>query len=266
MLKSFGISGMECEAELELLCTGSDFGGVDWFHGEENPDDFKVIYEGRTSILMHGSGKKITGVEHLNAATLLFPSCRFKLNAPQRELPLLDGNAALWEKELEKAGGIKKDNLRFCNVPEKEFEIKMDERFVKFQNTKDENCLEIKYSIDRFGQKFQASVKIKYASDLEKILLARTYIFEEELPSTGLSENLRGSGIVLGKGKTNLLFDNEPAFHKILDFLGDITLRKGILPSGKFEIFNGGHELHHRVLTHINPIDKLGINYYILIK
>jgi UDP-3-O-[3-hydroxymyristoyl] N-acetylglucosamine deacetylase len=251
MLKSFGISGRECEAELEVLCTGSDFGGMDWFNGEENPDDFKVIYEGRTSILMHSSGKKIIGAEHLSAARFLFPGCRFKLKAPQGELPLLDGSAALWVKELEKAGGIKKDNLRFCNIPEREFEIKIDERFVKFQSTKDENCLEIKYSIDRFGQKFQAHIKINSAKDLEKILLARTYIFEEELLGAGLSENLRGCGIVLGNGKNNLLFENEPAFHKILDFLGDITLRKGILPSGKFEIFNGGHELHHRVLERI---------------
>ncbi|MCL1957357.1 MAG: UDP-3-O-acyl-N-acetylglucosamine deacetylase, partial [Fibromonadales bacterium] len=124
------------------------------------------------------------------------------------------------------------------------------ERFVKFQNT---SGLEIKYSIDRFGQKFGADVKINSAKDLEKILLARSYIFAEELPSAGLSENLRGCGVILGDGKNNLLFDNEPAFHKILDFLGDITLRRGVLPKGKFEIFNGGHELHQRVLERITP-------------
>jgi len=252
MLKSFGISGKECEAELELLGIGADFGKVDWFYGEENPDDFKVIYEGRTSVLMHSSGKKITGAEHLSAAMLLFSGCHFKLNAPQRELPLLDGSAVLWEKELEKAGGIKNNNLPFCEFSEKEFEIKMDERYVKFQSIKNENYLEIKYSIDRFGQKFWANAKINSAKDLEKILLARTYIFEEELPSAGLSENLRGCGVVLGESGTNLLFENEPAFHKILDFLGDITLRRGVLPSGRFEIFNGGHELHQRVLERIS--------------
>jgi UDP-3-O-[3-hydroxymyristoyl] N-acetylglucosamine deacetylase len=251
MLKSFGISGGECEAELELLDSGAGFSKMNWFHGEENPDDFEIIYEGRTSILKHPSGKKIIGAEHLSAATLLFPSCHFKLSAPQKELPLLDGSAVLWKKELEKAGGIKKDYLHFYNVLEKEFEIKIDKRFIKFQSTKNENCLEIKYSIDRFGQKFCANVKINSTRDLEKILLARTYIFAEELPSAGFSENLRGCGIILGSGKNNLLFENEPAFHKILDFLGDITLRKGILPSGKFEIFNGGHELHHKALEKI---------------
>jgi len=248
MLKSFGISGRQCEAELELLGTGADFGKVEWFYGEENPDDFKVIYEGRTSVLMHSSGKKIKGVEHLSAAKLLFSGCRFKLRAPQGELPLLDGSAALWVKELERVGGVKKNSLCFCDVPE--FEIKMGERFVKFQNAE---YLEIKYSIDRFGQKFCAYAKINSAEDLEKILLARTYIFAEELPSAGLSENLRGCGVVLENGNNNLLFENEPAFHKILDFLGDITLRGGILPRGRFEVFNGGHELHHRVLERIIP-------------
>ena len=250
MLKSFGISGRECEAELELLGTGLGFGKVDWFNGEENPEDFKVIYEGRTSVLMHSSGKKIKSAEHLSAAMLLFSGCHFKLKASQGELPLLDGSAALWEKELEKAGGIKNSKLNFYKCPEKEFEIKMDKRFVKFQNT-DENCLEIKYSIDRFGQKFWANAKINSAEDLKKILLARSYIFEEELPSAGLSENLRGCGVILEKGKNNLLFENEPAFHKILDFLGDITLRGGVLPRGRFEVFNGGHELHHKVLERV---------------
>jgi len=247
MLKSFGISGRECEAELELLGAGS--GKLEWFYGEDSPDDFKVIYEGRTSVLMHSSGKKIIGAEHLSAARLLFPGSSFKLKAPQGELPLLDGSAALWVKELERIGGVKKD-LNFCDVSEKEFEVKIGDRFVKFQNAE---CLEIKYSVDRFGQKFYANAKINSVKDLEKILLARTYIFAEELPSVGLSENLIGCGVVIEKGKSNLLFENEPAFHKILDFLGDVTLRSGILPRGRFEIFNGGHELHHRVLEKITP-------------
>jgi UDP-3-O-acyl-N-acetylglucosamine deacetylase len=75
------------------------------------------------------------------------------------------------------------------------------------------------------------------------------------LPKAGFSENLRGCGVVLGMRESNcLLFENEPAYHKILDFLGDMTLRTGILPSGQFEILNGGHELHHKVLLKIMPI------------
>ncbi|MDR2999729.1 MAG: UDP-3-O-acyl-N-acetylglucosamine deacetylase [Fibromonadaceae bacterium] len=258
MLKSFGISGRECAVELGLLSSNADIGKVVWFYGEENPDDFKVVYEGRTSVLVHSSGKKIIGAEHLSAAALAFPNCQFKLNAPQGELPLLDGSAKLWKTALENAVeadpsvcSTRFDKLHFYNFPEKEFEIKMNNRFIKYQRS-DEDCLEIKYDIERFGQSFSASVKINSTKDLEKIFLARTYIFAEELPSVGLSENLRGCGIVLGTDE--ILFENEPAFHKILDFLGDITLYAGILPYGRFEIYNGGHEMHHRVQNQWQPL------------
>jgi UDP-3-O-[3-hydroxymyristoyl] N-acetylglucosamine deacetylase len=244
VLKSFGISGKKCEAELELLRSDADCSKVMWFYGLENPDDFKVVYRNRTSILEHGSGKAIIGAEHLSAAALAFNGCWFKLNAPQGELPLLDGSAKLWANELERAGGVKRESLSFYSLPEKEFELKMDSRFIKFQSLCGESCMEIKYTVNRFGQSFSASVKIKSAKDLEKIFLARSYIFEEELPASGLSENLRGCGVVLSKD-SKLLFENEPAFHKILDFLGDIALRTSALPSGRFEVYNGGHELHH---------------------
>jgi UDP-3-O-[3-hydroxymyristoyl] N-acetylglucosamine deacetylase len=250
VLKSFGISGRECEAELELLRSDADFGKVVWFCDLENPDDFEVVYENRTSILVHSSGKKIIGAEHLSAAAVAFPGCWFKLNAPQGELPLLDGSSKPWVMELENAGGIKRDNLSFYALPEKEFEIKIDSRFIKFQRTEDKSCMEIKYTVDRFGQNFNTSVRIKSAKDLEKIFLARTYIFEEELPKAGLSENLRDCGIVIGKNN-NLLFENYPAFHKILDFIGDIALHKGTLPSGRFEAFNAGHELHQMLLKRL---------------
>jgi UDP-3-O-[3-hydroxymyristoyl] N-acetylglucosamine deacetylase len=243
VLKSFGISGSECEAELELLRSDVACGKIIWFHGLENPDDFKVIYKNRTSILEHSSGKTIIGVEHLSAAALAFHGCCFKLNAPQGELPLLDGGAKLWAMELEHVGGVKREDLNFYSLPEKEFEIRIDSRFIKFQSISDESCMEIQYAVNRFGHSFNASVKIKSAKDLEKIFLARTYIFEEELPASGLSENLRGCGVVLNKN-SKLLFENEPAFHKILDFLGDVALRAGALPSGRFEVYNGGHELH----------------------
>jgi UDP-3-O-[3-hydroxymyristoyl] N-acetylglucosamine deacetylase len=252
MLKSFGISGRECTAELKLLRSDTGAGKVVWFYGEEKPDNFEVMYQGRTSVLVHSSGKKIIGAEHLSAAVLAFPDCQFKLNAPQGELPLLDGSAKLWKMELEKQYLHQPlYPLNFYNLPEKKFEIKMDNRFIKFQQGK-ENCLEIKYGIERFGQSFNANAKISFVKDLEKILLARTYIFAEELPEAKLSENLRNCGIVLGeKENTRLLFENEPAFHKILDFLGDIALYSGILPSGQFEIFNGGHELHHKLLQYL---------------
>jgi UDP-3-O-acyl-N-acetylglucosamine deacetylase len=235
------MSGKECSASLELLRTSSSSGGICWFYGEKNPKDFKIIYENRTTILIHSSGKKLASPEHLSAAALAFPNCEFALHAPQNELPLLDGSAELWKKEMNNIAASS-GNLNFFSP--KEFEIAIDNRYLKFKKSDE---LEIEYIIDRFGQKFSACVKIKTIADLEKILSARTFIFEQELSAAKLSENLKGCGVVLLRdGKNDLRFENEPAYHKILDFLGDITLYSNALPCGKFTIFNGGHELHHK--------------------
>jgi len=235
------MSGRLCSASLELLNTNSNTGGICWFYGEKKPEDFKIAYENRTTVLIHSSGKKLASPEHLSAAALAFPNCEFALHAPQNELPLLDGSAALWKKEFNSIVAPSGD-LNFFQVKKNEFEIKIDNRYLKF-TTADE--LEIEYAINRFGREYSAGVKIKTIADLEKILFARTFIFEEELQAAKLSENLKGSGVILqSSGENDLHFANEPAYHKILDFLGDITLYSNALPCGKFTIFNGGHELH----------------------
>jgi UDP-3-O-[3-hydroxymyristoyl] N-acetylglucosamine deacetylase len=242
VLKSFGISGRECSAQIEFLNANSK-GGIRWFHGEKEPENFKIVYENRTTVLVHASGKKITGAEHLSAASLAFPNCEFALHAPQGELPLLDGSAKLWKEEL--SSNLKDTGydtrMNFYIPRKKEFEMAIDERYLKFAAG---SKLEIEYIINRFGQEFKANAKIP--EDLEKILLARTFIFEQELQSANLSENLRGCGLLLQSDKnSDLRFENEPAYHKILDFLGDISLYSNALPCGKFTVFNGGHELHH---------------------
>jgi UDP-3-O-[3-hydroxymyristoyl] N-acetylglucosamine deacetylase len=237
------MSGKKCSAWLDLLNANSNTGGIRWFYGEENPMDFKVAYENRTTVLIHSSGKKLASPEHLSAAALAFPNCKFALHAPQNELPLLDGCATLWKNELNsiiEASG----NLNFYIPKKDEYEIIINNRYLKYEKSDE---LEVEYAIDRFGQKYSASVKIKTVADLEKILSARTFIFEQELSEAKLSENLKGCGIILqSDGVNDLRFADEPAYHKILDFLGDITLYSNALPQGKFTIFNGGHELHHK--------------------
>ena len=249
-LTSCGISGRECSVSLELLNANSSEGGICWFYGEAEPRNFKAVYENRTTVLVHSSGKRIIGAEHLNAAALAFPNCEFALDAPQGELPLLDGSAKLWQSALNAAAvgvGLARPysggNLNFYIPQKKQFEIGTNERYLKYTSG---DVLEIQYTINRFNQKFHANVQIKTTADLEKIFLARTFIFEQELQTVKLSENLRSCGLLLQSGKENdLRFENEPAYHKILDFLGDISIYSNALPLGKFTILNGGHELHH---------------------
>ncbi|MCL2260417.1 MAG: UDP-3-O-acyl-N-acetylglucosamine deacetylase [Fibromonadales bacterium] len=231
MLKGRGISGKECTASIELLNTSSS--GINWFPSEKNPKDFKVVYENRTTVLVHSTGKKIKGVEHLSAASLAFPNCEFAVYAD--ELPLLDGSAKIWMNEL---NNFAKPSEKIYFYNSKNIEIKINDRYLQFTSGPK---LEIQYTINRFGYEFTAHAQIP--SDLEKVLSARTFIFEQELPSANLSEDLRNCGVLLPHDK--LRFDNEPAYHKILDLLGDLSVYSNALPLGKFIVYNGGHELHH---------------------
>jgi len=237
-LKGRGISGKECTASIELLNTSSS--GINWFPKEKNPKDFKVVYENRTTVLVHSSGKKIIGVEHLSAAALSFPNCEFAVYAD--ELPLLDGSAKVWMDELKKVAGGRKGVMHYAptapTAPTGPITIKKDTRYLQFTPGPK---LEIQYTINRFGHEFTAHAQIP--NDLEKVLSARTFIFEQELPTANLHEDLRNCGVLLPHDK--LRFDNEPAYHKILDLLGDLSVYSNALPLGKFIVYNGGHELHH---------------------
>ncbi|MCL2282809.1 MAG: UDP-3-O-acyl-N-acetylglucosamine deacetylase [Fibromonadales bacterium] len=236
MFRGKGISGKECSASIELLNTSAS--GINWFPGEKNPKDFKVVYENRTTVLIHSSGKKIIGVEHLSAAAIAFPNHEFALYAPQGELPLLDGSAKIWMDGLNNIAGVCRGVMHYALTTTPHFEITIDSRYLTFTPGPE---LEIEYTINRFGHEFTAHAQIP--NDLEKVLSARTFIFEQELPAANLSEDLRGCGILLPHDK--LRFENEPAYHKILDLLGDISVYSNMLPLGKFTVYNGGHELHH---------------------
>ena len=243
-MKGKGISGKECSASIELLNASSS--GINWFPSEKNPKDFKVVYENRTTVLVHSTGKKITGVEHLSAASLAFPNYEFAVYAD--ELPLLDGSAKIWIDELKKVIGDRQGSrdgqeskgvMHYAPTAQTApITIKKDSRYLQFIPGSE---LEIQYTINRFGYEFTAHAKIP--DDLEKVLSARTFIFEQELPSANLSEDLRNCGVLLPHDK--LRFDNEPAYHKILDLLGDLSVYSNALPLGKFIVYNGGHELHH---------------------
>ncbi|GHV11305.1 hypothetical protein AGMMS49938_01740 [Fibrobacterales bacterium] len=260
--KGYGISGRLCYAELELLGVGGECGGICWFYGEREPNNFKVVYEGRTTVLEHISGKRIVGVEHLSAAALSFQNCEFKLNAPQGELPLLDGSARVWKEELSSItkGVPQSKELNFYKNSAKNFEIKTEfatAKFSAFQDSAQLPCLFVSYSINRFNRKYNAEVKIETTDDLQKILEARTFIFEEELALAKLSENLTECGVLIKGGTANFRFPNEPAYHKILDLIGDISLYKNKLPSGSLIIYNGGHKLHHDILKSLLSIGNL---------
>ena len=144
---------------------------------------------------------------------------------------------------------------------------------------------EVEYVLDRnvardgYDLKSAASVSIYSPENLYQIFMARTFIHQVEL------ERARAAGLLAGVDEScGLLLDdslcvekssgcrentpstspkfriaNEPAMHKILDLIGDLSFICPALPRVRIEITNGGHVSHRQIMEKIIPYVHAGI-------
>lgn len=140
---------------------------------------------------------------------------------------------------------------------------------------------EVEYTVTRpSGWNSSAMVSIYSAEDLYSIFSARTFIFESEYKAACEAGMLQGvdahCGLLLpdadaaSAAAANALKDadktaatpyrvlEEPARHKILDLLGDLSFVVPALPKIRLEILNGGHISHRQILEKLLPYVSLG--------
>lgn len=140
---------------------------------------------------------------------------------------------------------------------------------------------EVEYTVTRpSGWNSSAMVSIYSAEDLYSIFSARTFIFEAEYKAACEAGMLQGvdahCGLLLPDADAasvvaaGALKDvdktaaapyrvlEEPARHKILDLLGDLSFVVPALPKIRLEILNGGHISHRQILEKLLPYVSLG--------
>lgn len=140
---------------------------------------------------------------------------------------------------------------------------------------------EVEYTVTRpSGWSSSAMVSIYSAEDLYSIFSARTFIFESEYKTACEAGMLQGvdadCGLLLpdadaaNVAAANALKDvdktaatpyrvlEEPARHKILDLLGDLSFVVPALPKIRLEILNGGHISHRQILEKLLPYVSFG--------
>jgi UDP-3-O-acyl-N-acetylglucosamine deacetylase len=107
---------------------------------------------------------------------------------------------------------------------------------------------------------------------LYQIFMARTFIHQVELERARAAGLLAGvdesCGLLLAAGDCSaqnsacspkFRIANEPAMHKILDLIGDLSFICPALPRVRIEITNGGHVSHHQIMEKIIPYVNAGI-------
>ena len=232
--------------------------------------------------------------EHLAPVFLMWPHRRFRVNivdAAQPEVPMMDGSAIPFFCRLRRECGAPEEIVFYDAPVHAEWNLHAvgtssreavgDAAIYGHVRIAPAETFEVEYVLDRNTERdgyelhSAASVSIYSPENLYQIFMARTFIHPVEL------DQARAAGLLAGVDEScGLLLDgcdgcetsgqktvcspkfriaNEPAMHKILDLIGDLSFICPALPRVRIEITNGGHVSHHQIMEKIIPYVNAGI-------
>lgn len=217
----------------------------------EIPANVATISQTTLSTELAVGEAKVRTVEHLLAALSASDINDVRIEINGAEVPLLDGSAKLWVEAILESGieanSEKPDNAISLENP---IWIRENDAFVAAIPASETRFT---YGID-FPYKAIANQWHSWHPATEnfatEIAPARTFGFAEQI------EHLQQAGLIKGGTLDNALvcsetgwlnpplrFTNEPARHKLLDLVGDMSLL-GSFPTVHFLAYKGSHKLH----------------------
>ena len=203
-----------------------------------------------------GSNIKVRTVEHLLSAltALAIDNVRIEINGP--ELPLLDGSAKEWVKTLSAAGFTSQSVAKKLRPAlQRPLSVRSDDAFVTaFPSSELRFTYGIDFDLAAIGNQWHswspAATDKTASSFATEIAPARTFGMAHQI------DYLRAQGLIKGGSLDNALvcsaegwlnpplrFDNEPARHKLLDLIGDLSLL-GDIPRAHYVAYKASHGLH----------------------
>lgn len=265
--KSIGCSGVGVHSgkivKLTLHPAAEDTGIIFHIHGEDGvkviaPTPQIVTATQLATVLGVGNNSAAT-VEHLLAAVHGMQIDNIRIEIQGGEVPIMDGSAASFIFLLKDAGLREQARPRTVKRIKKEINFERDGKRI---TAKPHNGLSIEYTID-FDHPLigvqTMSLEITPETFANDIAKARTFGFFREV------EYLRSKKLALGGSLENaivlddynvlnedgLRFPDEFVRHKILDFIGDMTMLGAPL-EGHFEVYCSGHALNNQFLRAID--------------
>ena len=205
---------------------------------------------------------KVRTVEHLLASLVASGIDDARIEIDGEELPLLDGSAQNWCQAIAKVG-IVNHNSRSSQAPivvQEPIWIREEDAFVAaLPASQTRFTYGIDFPYEAIGNQWH-SWDGDRDSFIAEIAPARTFGFAEQI------EQLRQAGLIKGGSLENALvcshsgwlnpplrFTNEPARHKLLDLVGDISLL-GQFPKAHILAYKASHKLHIQLATKLSAI------------
>ncbi len=214
--------------------------------------DVSAVDQTRLSTQLCGAaGAQVRTVEHILAALWAagIDNARIEINGP--EVPLMDGSSLHWSHRIQAVGTVKQAAQRPAPAELQDpIVVRDDDAYVMALPA---SQLRFSYGIDfpvpAIGNQWH-SWSPEDGDFAELVAPARTFAMAHQI------EGLRSQGLIKGGSLENALvcdqegwlnpplrFPNEPARHKLLDLVGDLSLL-GVLPTMHVTAYRASHRLH----------------------
>lgn len=221
---------------------------------------------------------QVSTIEHAMAAlyALEIDNCLIEVNAP--EFPILDGSARYFVEGIQKVGSVEQNAPRDYYIVKHKIEVKdeesgasliilPDEKFsvnvlIAFDSPVLNNQFASMNDLSEFPSELAASRTFVFVREVEMLLNNNLIkggdldnaivIYDQKLPQESLDKladmmnvphlNLKELGYI---NHEPLVFDNEPARHKLLDVIGDVALI-GKPIRGRIIATRPGHKINNQ--------------------
>ena len=221
---------------------------------------------------------QVSTIEHAMAAlyALEIDNCLIEVNAP--EFPILDGSARYFVEGIQKVGSVEQNAPRDYYIVKHKIEVKdeesgasliilPDEKFsvnvlISFDSPVLNNQFASMNDLSEFPSELAASRTFVFVREIEMLLNNNLIkggdldnaivIYDQKLPQESLDKladmmnvphlNLKELGYI---NNEPLVFDNEPARHKLLDVIGDVALI-GKPIRGRIIATRPGHKINNQ--------------------
>ncbi len=232
--------------------SGRYFVRVDLPDAPKIPARIDAIAQTTLSTELQAGTAKVRTVEHLLASLMAYGVDDARIEIDEEEIPLLDGSAKNWCEAIADVGIVAHGSNHSPQsiTPIEPIWIRENDSFVAAVPA---SVTRLTYGIDfpyaAIGNQWH-SWNPAQGSFASEIAPARTFGFAdqiEQLQQAGLIKggNLENALVCSHQGWVNppLRFTNEPARHKLLDLVGDLSLL-GQLPTAHLIAYKASHKLH----------------------
>lgn len=216
------------------------------------PAHFNHLHYGNRNSTLTKEGVSLSTVEHFLAATWGADIDNLLVKVEGGELPAGEGNCLFWIDNFNRVGYEEQKLNRAYYQIEEILEVSNSGRYLFALPS---NVFKITYFLDYFfGSTFALCMTFSEdETEFFQIAQARTFAFQDEIQhiiQTGLGKGVKDSALILdkkGQSDKRLNIEGEPAYHKIIDLIGDLML-VGHRIVGHFIGIRSGHSMNHQMV------------------